>query len=256
VFSANDIKGIRIPHCHEAQNSGRTYSPAKEAEGYYGTLIEKLRNESLGVSIVSFNYDVYFEKACWRKDQLLELVYDEQGLPHNAIALCKPHGGWNILHVDQLVFPFPTLSDSVGEKQFDRFEEGEIRPAMILYFSDPDEIKEEHKEMWPEVGAYFMNQWGVMKRMLAEAKRIVSIGYSFSDSDQHVREAIEELGDSRHEKRLLCILKRDPDWNETTSRIRRRWSIDKGIPVEETFRCAGFNEGSVEDVLTFFRGVR
>ena len=163
----------------------RTYNPQEKTNQLYEILLEKLKEKS--ILIINFNWDIYFEEACNKVGRGLRLNTDgdkesvEQA-SQKAITLCKPHGGWNIQHVDNVILPFPTLSDFIEDRSFDRFEAGEVRPAMIPYFSSPDEISEEHRSRFPGVGEYFKKQHEVMKKMFREAEHIVSIGYSFSEA--------------------------------------------------------------------------
>jgi len=198
----------------------RTYSPDKETNDLYVKLLEQKN-----ISVINFNWDVYFERACQAKECSIQLALnDNEQHDNNIIYLCKPHGGWNIQHVDNLVLPFRALSDSIEDCFFDRFEDGEVRPAMIPYFLGPDEISEEHGFAFPNVGGYFKVQQEVMKKMFKAAKNIVSIGYSFPEDDRHVLNLIKSIH-NRKEKRLLCILKGN---DEEKNRIKKIWEFNDG----------------------------
>jgi len=212
----------------------RTYSAAKPTNGLYAKLLAGLRDKRLHFTVLNFNYDVYFEKACHTENQEIK-IWDNLGqVPKGSIALCKPHGGWNVQHVTlpqkdgDSAQPLAEAHETIRDSDFDRTGEREERPAMIPYFSGPDEIKEEHERLAPKVGRYFMDQQNVMKKMLREAKNIVSIGYSFSRGDLHVRTAIEELANqNRHQsRRVFCVLKgedKDPEYAETKKSIFGLW---------------------------------
>ena len=137
--------------------------------------------------------------------------------------------------------------DSDGDGLFDKLEEGEIRPAMIPYFSDPDEISKPHAAILPHVGEYFFNQQQIMKGMFNEAKKIVSMGYSFSEGDKHVRGMIEKNVENRHEKKLFCILKGD----DNEDKIKKLFNFKGKSPNFEYCR-EGITEESIKKIVDFF----
>ena len=222
----------------------RTYSPDKETNDLYVKLLEQKN-----ISVINFNWDVYFERACQAKECSIQLALnDNEQHDNNIIYLCKPHGGWNIQHVDNLVLPFRALSDSIEDCFFDRFEDGEVRPAMIPYFLGPDEISEEHGFAFPNVGGYFKVQQEVMKKMFKAAKNIVSIRYSFPEDDRHVLNLIKSIH-NRKEKRLLCILKGN---DEEKNRIKKIWEFNDGNNSFD-YQGNGFNGDSAEKIASWIK---
>ena len=241
----------------------RTYNPQEETNDLYRSLLKKLKMEC--IPVINFNFDIYFERACRQEswDLKLETEANEKSteLPaQKTILLCKPHGGWNIRHTDNEICPFPILSDSIEDCSFDRFEDREVLPAMIPYFSMPDEISNEHLSQFPGVGEYFVKQQKVMKKMLKEAERIVSIGYSFSKDDLHVTELIKEMiqGESGQQihRRMLCILKDDKKIMslKTKKRIMELWQStnDHGGKGRFQYHEKGFDKQSITKIAKFF----
>ena len=226
----------------------KTYGIDKKTNGLYKKLIGELKSKN--ASVISFNWDIYFEKACKAEGRSIQLVLNGNDKhDNNIIYLCKPHGGWNIQHVDNLVLPYPTLSDSIEDRLFDRVEAGEVRPAMIPYFSGPDEISALHGFVFPHVGEFFKAQQEVMKKMFNAAKNMVSIGYSFSEDDRHVLDLITPLA-GRNKKRLLCILKDKDEKNK--ERIGKTWNYDSVDNFQ--YDGSGFRGESIKSIVSFLNG--
>lgn len=209
-------------------------------------LYEKLAN-NIPVSVINLNYDIYFEKACMTNSQKLQLANKDEKTDEDTIYLCKPHGGWNIKHIDCYIEPCCALHDYVHDDSFDKKETCEIRPAMIPYFESPDEIKAEHVSVYPGVGKYFLDQQEIMKIMFEAAKNIVSIGYCFSNDDKHVAEILKKCKDNN--KRLFCILKEVA--TEEFDRIEKQWK--HLLKSKEGFQYSnnGFNKKSNSVIKKF-----
>lgn len=218
-----------------------TYSPSEVTNTLYNDLLSKLSHiRDLGV--ISFNYDIYFEKQS-KGIRELELAWEGKNLGINKTTFCKPHGGWNIPHCDDTINPVKSLTQSIDASEFDRTLKKEVRPAMIPYFASPDEISIEHKVVYNGVGKYFSGQRKTMNQMFKDAERIVSIGYSFSKSDLHVRKLIEELP-NRSEKRILLISRENPPEEVKTKLFKtRHFSSYDG----------GFNQIAIDSIYEFLR---
>jgi hypothetical protein len=184
-----------------------TYDPLKELpKSYlYRDLLNSL-HDTEDIAVISFNYDTYFERSCGK---LLNLIAKNRHTNAGSIAFCKPHGGWNIRHVGDKIIPFCSMTEFIEETAFDRLAGSEERPAMIPYFSYPDEIKDEHQNRYPGVGDFFCDQSEQMKNLFQDAQKIVSIGYSFSKDDKHVRSIVSAVrpDTTGRGKKLLCALK-------------------------------------------------
>jgi len=226
----------------------KTYYPSNSLinNSLYENLIDELKDAS--TSVLNLNYDIFFEKACMAKGQKLQLANEDKNTDKDTIYLCKPHGGWNIKHIDHYIEPCCRLDDHIEDASFDRGMSLEIRPAMIPYFESPDEIKAEHLSVYPGVGKYFFDQQERMKEMFKTVKNVVSVGYSFSEADLHVREIIKKL-DKKGEKNLLCILKgADPKED-----IKNLWGFDNRAEENGQFQYhdCGFDEKSIRKIIKF-----
>jgi hypothetical protein len=235
----------------------KTYSPHKKTNDLYLNLLQKLQDKN--ISVISFNYDIYFEKACKIADWSLQLVdVDEMKSDKDdkdVTYICKPHGGWNIRHINDSVEPCVNLWESVEDSSFDRKQDLEERPAMIPYFSNPDEIGELHGVVFANVGEYFKKQREVMIKMFENADKIVSIGYSFSEDDKHVRKAIEKCGQNRKEKKLFCVLKESDDDKAAELRCSIKKLFDFTNEYANNFKYCGngFNDESIKEIAKFFK---
>lgn len=237
----------------------KTYHPdlyeTLQQRNLYGQLLERLKNPEVAggladVAVISFNYDIFFENSCCGKQGVsLELLRDSDGVKNQAaIPFCKPHGGWNIRHLNQRIEEHCSLADFVKDQDFDRLPADEERPAMIPYFSHPDEISKPHQSRYPDVGKFFQKQEKRMQTLLNNARTIASIGYSFSDI--HVKNIVQDisLGTTGRGKRLLCVLKGDSD----RENIRRLWEFKEENGTTFRYCPCGFNKSSIDEVVNFF----
>lgn len=226
----------------------RTYHPEISHGNLYARLLK--RKGALGdVAVISFNYDIFFEMSCREQGVLLELLLDSDSVQdHAAIPFCKPHGGWNIRHLNHRIEPYRSLADFVEDQYFDRLPADEERPAMIPYFSHPDEISVLHESLYPDVGKFFLKQEERMRTLLKNARAIASIGYSFSDI--HVKEIVQGIssGTIGRGKRLLCVSKGEKEKAD----IMRLWKFKEEDGTTFKYRPCGFDEAAIGEIVNFF----
>jgi hypothetical protein len=226
----------------------KTYDPRKALSclGLYQRLLEELPDLK-GYSVISLNYDIFFEKSCSKPLHLL--AADQTAKDEGVIAFCKPHGGWNIRHIDNCITPFCNLTEFVEEASFDRLTDREERPAMIPYFSYPDEINIQHRDRYPRAGQFFLDQHQKMKKLFQNAKNVVSIGYSFSKDDRHIRSIVENdlPSSSGRGKRMFCALRGSSYRKE----IMDLWKLDEEDGKTFCYYENGFENKCIDEIKTF-----
>jgi len=227
----------------------RTYDPQTRYAELYTRLLATLKHLE-GIAVISFNYDIFFETTCQEQGVTLELLgHNHAARGKDAIPFCKPHGGWNIRHVDDRIEPFRNLAQFVEDAQFDGLPHHEERPAMIPYFSHPDEMSPQHEVGYPGVGVFFRNQQQHMQSLFHNARNVVSIGYSFSKHDIHVRQCVEKVSPTEpgRGKRVFCVLK----GNSHKSNIMGLWKFDKEDGASFKYREGGLDDQSIDEIRHF-----
>lgn len=227
----------------------KTYHPEIEYGNLYSQMSRALNRLPGNVAVISFNYDIYFEISCREQGIPLELLPEVDSVPSRAaVPFCKPHGGWNIRHLNQRIEPHRSLADFVEDQRFDKLPALEERPAMIPYFSHPDEISELHESGYPDVGKFFLKQQERMQTLLSDARAITSIGYSFSDT--HVKEIVQGIssGRSSRGKSLLCVMKGDSERKD----IMSLWKFEEEDGITFKYCPSGFQETSIGQIVDFF----
>jgi hypothetical protein len=230
----------------------RTYAPQTQEGRLYGILMASFADPR-SLAVISFNYDIFFEAACHRHGVALQLLLDDKAAPDaGAVHFCKPHGGWNILHTDDQIEPPSNLADFIDDKHFDKVKSPECheqRPAIIPYFSYPDEISVEHRTKYPQVGQFFLNQHKQMEALFQNARNVISIGYSFSEDDCHVRQVVEGIApcECGRGKRLFCILRGD----SRKKQVMKLWNFDKEDGTLFEYCQTGFDHDCIDKIRTF-----
>ncbi|PTL37013.1 hypothetical protein CLG94_01745 [Candidatus Methylomirabilis limnetica] len=228
----------------------RTYDPREAPSGIelYRRLLAELQDLK-GHAVISFNYDIFFEMSCSKPLHLL--AEDQTAEGEGAIDFCKPHGGWNIRHVDNCIMPFCSLTRFVEDTSFDKLPDREERPAMIPYFSYPDEIEIQHRDQYPQVGQFFRDQHHKMKKLFQNAKNVVSIGYSFSKDDRHVRSIVEKDLPSSfgRGKRMFCALR----GSSYRKDIMDLWKFDEEDGKTFSYYGSGFENTCIDKIKTFLK---
>ncbi len=226
----------------------KTYNPQIQHGNLCSQLSKAVKGLLGNVAVISFNYDIYFEMSCREQGVPLELLPDVESVPGQAaIPFCKPHGGWNIRHLNQRIEPHRSLADFVEDQYFDKLPSLEERPAMIPYFSHPDEISELHESRYPDVGKFFLKQQERMQTLLKNARTIASIGYSFSDI--HVKEIVQGISSDRNGrgKSMLCVLKGDSE----RQHIMSLWKFEKEDGRTFKYCPSGFDDTSIGEIARF-----
>lgn len=227
----------------------KTYHPEISSGDLYAGLLKSLKSKVGEVAVISFNYDIFFEMSCRKQGALLELLPDSDNVQDQvAIPFCKPHGGWNIRHLNSRIEPYRSLADFVQDQNFDGLPDDEERPAMIPYFSHPDEISDPHDSRYPGVGEFFRKQEKRMRTLLENARAIVSIGYSFSDV--HVKEIVQGIssGQIGRGKRVLCVSKGEKEKTD----VMLLWNFEKEGRDTFKYRPCGFDEAAIGEIVDFF----
>ncbi len=227
----------------------KTYAPRTQDGRLYGSLMKSLA-DLRSLAVISFNYDIFFEASCREQGVALQLLRDDHTTRQaGAVLFCKPHGGWNIRHIDERIELPDSLADFVEDKHFDRLRNREERPAMIPYFSYPDEISAQHQTKYPQVAQFFLNQHLQMEALFQNARNLVSIGYSFSEDDAHVRQVVESVSPCKpgRGKRLFCILKSD----SSKKHIMKLWNFDNEDGITFKYCKTGFDHDCIDRIRTF-----
>lgn len=217
----------------------KDYSQKVENLKLYCDLIRFFRNNNISPSVINMNYDCYFENACFCRDTPLQLFRHCNLCGQYHLNYCKPHGGFNVWHINDAILP--TVHNPISDYFFNKDIRNEIRPAMVPYFANPDELEEEHAGQWPNVGFYYRTQQERFKQLFEKSDKIISIGYSFSEDDRHVRKLVGEINNTC-QKKYLVILKGDNKAKETLNRL---------FSTEVKLINDGFDDKTLKEIKAF-----
>jgi hypothetical protein len=90
-----------------------------------------------------------------------------------------------------------------------------------------------------------------MQTLFQEAEIVVSIGYSFSRYDTHVRHVVQSALPSRRgrDKRLFCVLKGSSNRRE----IMDLWRFDKEDDKRFKYYGEGFDNACIDEIKSFLK---
>jgi len=204
-----------------------------EANTKTRTIYRRLKRQHLRTrdTIVSFNYDVIFEKSL---SSASKWYYEGIDASHKAMALriLKPHGSINWEEIEGRIvsrkrsidYPDYPIVIAPTHLKFIGIGEPDIdgrRPA-IGYLNQSEQI--------PAV-------WKAMEREMRDAKAWVFVGYSFPPSDLYFASILRSTLAARDTDPFIVIV--NPDSMAIQRRVRDRFSIAgeriKTFPDLQTF---------------------
>lgn len=170
------------------------------ASGRGFTLLDIVAEVRPGDVVVSFNWDVAFEKIAARMG--LNLVQ----APHlvtTGVRFIKPHGSVSWRHylsgecrVDKGSTSAPSTSPMQADEVISHCINGSagdcVEPFVIGAVPIKSELIKEAQREHPEVYFILMDQWRCLMDALEEADEVIVAGYNFPDDDVYGRFLIKE----------------------------------------------------------------
>lgn len=227
-----------------SEKNFNTISPYKALISYLNTT-----NKWDNIFVVNLNYDMIFELSYQNfGNDFLPLFFIRDLhefkklylMNSNKILMCKPHGGFNLKH-DSLTAninipsnPYEGFTRKIFRYDFTNL----LEPYFIPYFSEPDEFNQQHSYAFRNVAKYFNNQHKILIEMLIKSVQILSIGYSYPETDAH-------LFNSRNFSKSINIY--DIDIEADRNKEKEIQKIFKSAEVE--LYKQGFTEESVNNFV-------
>lgn len=236
----------------------KNIEPPSEDENKLKKLLITLKEKNLLHAIITFNYDLFLEKTIQQEDSLKEIF--EYAIPSkhedkSKIQIYKLHGSLNWEQSQKGVeVEYKDLTNlNIPERKY--YPDGKYTQPTII---GPTLFKQEIAVDFQKepVALFFKSLWRMCWEKLKEMDNLIFIGFSFPQTDFHVRALFESIYRVRTFKKVVVCTKEERKEDKEKEKKEDKQSL-KGkfekifTNVELKFYKEGFENLNIQEIIQF-----